>query len=198
MIQRLSPLVQRSPAPCPSPAWDCKDQFCGYFIYLQFMLWGVFSTGHLCSEMKWKKKTTNQSEFFWRKNLLVCWLPGLHFHLNRVNLKHPLQKQGTRDIFWKTWYLCVMGCHSWVVRTLRSTVWPRRHTETFIGNFKLYHSIFYIRPNLIEGHLVHWFFLSFLAEVIQKWTTCFSETTENASVWCARPLWVGYKDIWST
>ena len=46
-----------------------------------------------------KKKTTNQSEFFWRKNLLVCWLPGLHFHLNRVNLKHPIQKHGARDIF---------------------------------------------------------------------------------------------------
>ena len=140
MIQRLSPLVQRSPAPCPSPAWDCKDQFCGYFIYLQFMLWGVFFNWSSLFRNEMKKKTTNQSEFFWRKNLLVCWLPGLHFHLNRVNLKHHLQKQGTRDIFWKIWYLCVMGCHSWVVRTLRSTVWPRRHTETCIGNFKLYHS----------------------------------------------------------
>ena len=109
------------------------------------------------NEMK-RKDNEPARVFFLRKNLLVGWLPGLHFHLNGVNLKHPLQKQGIRDIFWKICYLCVMGCHSWVVRTLRSTVWPRRHTETFIGNFKLYHSIFYIRPNLIEGHLVHCFF----------------------------------------
>ena len=27
-------------------------------------------------------------------------------------------------------YLWVLGCQSWGVRTLRSTVWPRRHTET--------------------------------------------------------------------
>ena len=29
--------------------------------------------------------------------------------------------------------LWVLGCQSWGVRTLRSTVWPRRHTETFFN-----------------------------------------------------------------
>ena len=68
-----------------------------------------------------EKKDNKPTRGFFLEKELVGWLaPWTSFSFEQGQLKTPFTK--TRDIFWKIWYLCVMGCHSWVVRTLRSTV----------------------------------------------------------------------------
>ena len=74
-----------------------------------FYVVGCFFNSSSLFSNEMKRKTTNQPEFF-LENEFVGWLaPWTLFHLNRVNLKHPLQikEQGT---FFGKYDTCV----SWV------------------------------------------------------------------------------------